>query len=260
MKFSEKMKLRIKQYSAQIDNLWAEQRYARAIIRFVVPCIIIGAILFLLIEGFIAIVNYLRVHYVQLIFAALVIWAFAGWWDNHKAKQMELRQKEQQEKDRQVYMSQLEYNSTKESTYIEQGKLLFAVARELGGIGIMPPLRLSNIYSPSRTISKMNGAVRLCQFLLQKDMENVDIELIRHTLQTKIDQRLVAGEFPGIPEKFIYNGHVYSGFLVDSVRDSEGYVEVYTVLTNEAYCRYKQNRDLNNDMFVSPIDRRDIDY
>lgn len=260
MQFSEKIKLRMKQYSAKIDDLWAEKRYVRAIIRFIVPCIIIGAILFLLIEGFIAIVNYLRAHYVQFIFAALVIWAFAGWWDNHKAKQMELRQKEQQEKDRQVYISQLEYNSTKETTYIEQGKLLFVVARELGGIGIMPPLRLSNIYSPSRTIPKMNGAVSLCQFLLQKDTESVDIELIHHTLQTKIDQRLAAGEFPGIPEKFIHNGHVHSGFCIDSVRDSTGYVEVYTVLTNEAYCRYKQNRDLSHDRYTPPIDRRDIDY
>ena len=133
--------------------------------------------------------------------------------------------------------------------------------RELGPLGIVPPATLSNIYSPRRTIPKANGTVNLSLFLLQKDREAVDADLLMHTLQVKIDQRLQAGEFPGIPEQHIYRGRVYSGFAVDMVRDSPGgFVEVYTALVDDAYCRYRQNRELNSYRLLPPVDRRDTDY
>lgn len=260
MNFSEKLKTAFKEYVAKTNTLWEAGKYIHAIIRVVGPSIMFALVLILITQTIVAITRFLRLYYAQLICGILGICAFIGWCDSRKDKKIKWDEEERKKRAQQRYMAQLEYTTTKDATYIEQGKLLFAVAPELRGLGIVPPTRLSNIYSPTRTIPKMDGAVAICQFLFQKDSETVDVELLRHTLQTKIDQRLTAGEFPGIPEKFIYNGHVYSGFCVDSVRDSQGYVEVYTALTNEAYCRYKQNRDLNNDMFISPIDRRDIDY
>lgn len=128
-------------------------------------------------------------------------------------------------------------------------------------MGIVPPATLSNIYSPGRTIPRANGTVSLSLFLLQKDCESVDTDLIKHTLQTKIDQRLQAGEFPGIPEQYMFRGRVYSGLAVDQVRDSMGgFVEVYTAFVDDAYCRYRENRELNKYRLLSPVDRRDTDY
>lgn len=76
----------------------------------------------------------------------------------------------------------------------------------------------------------------------------------------KVDQRLTAGEYPAIEVRHIYHGRAYSGFAVDSVRDSQGFIEVYTVLVDDAYCRYRQERDLMADLPALPVDRRDIDY
>lgn len=208
------------------------------------------------------VINFLRFNYSKLIFAGLLLWCFIAWWDDHKAKQQKFRQLEREEEEREEYRARMDYGSTKDATYIEEGKILFDVSKELGGLGIVPPMRLSNLYSPSRTIPKMNGAFFFCLFLLQKDREVVDTELIRHTLQTKIDQRLTAGEYPGVDAKYTYRGRTYSGFVIDRVRDDSGggFVEVYTVLVNNAYCRYKQDRALSGDAPSTFVDRRDVDY
>lgn len=105
----------------------------------------------------------------------------------------------------------------------------------MGPLGIVPPATLSHIYSPGRTIPVAKGTVNLNLFLLQKDRETVDTDLLKHTLQTKINQRLQAGEFPGIPDQYVYRGRVYSGLVVDRVRDSTGgFVEVYTAFVDDA--------------------------
>ena len=110
-------------------------------------------------------------------------------------------------------------------------------------------------------IPKANGTVSLSLFLLQKDRETVDTDLLKHIAQTKIDQRLQAGEFPGIPDQHVYRGRVYSGLTVDMVRDSSGgFVEVYTTLVDDAYCRYRENRELNGYRLLPSVDRRDTDY
>ena len=256
----DKIKQRIERYFDDASALWYEGRYFRSIIKFVLPYIIIAAITLVTILAVIGIKNFVRAYYVELIVAALVCWGFLGWLDERREKKYKWKEQEREIRVREEYRARLESATTKEATYIEQGKIVFDVARELGVLGIVPPMRLNNIYSPSRTIQKANGTVILAQFLLQKDREEVDIELIRYTLQTKIDQRLMAGEYPSIEEKHIYRGRAYSGFCIDSVRDSEGYVEVYTVLVNDEYCRYRQNRDLMADLPTLSVDRRDTDY
>ena len=55
-------------------------------------------------------------------------------------------------------------------------------------------------------------------YLLQEDHESVDVDLFTHTAQTKIHQRLQAGEFPGIPEQHIYRGRIYNGCVVKDRR------------------------------------------
>lgn len=244
-----------------IQELWAEGRYVRAILYFLVPVVGFGVAIALIIMGITVVFDFLRRHYAQLIFAAFAICVFVAWLDKRKADNVEIERKEQEMRERRDYSDRLEAAQTKEATYTEQGKVVFSVSRELGPLGIVPPATLSNIYSPGRSISKASGTVSLSLFLLQKDREIVDTDLVKHTLQTKIDQRLQAGEFPGIPEQHVYRGRVYSGMIVDQVRDSMGgFVEIYTVLVDDSYCQYRERRNLNSNILLPSTDRRDIDY
>lgn len=261
MELLEKARDRILRWSNRVQNLWTEGSYIRASVTVLVPLVIVALALIFLGLGISAVVNFLRFHYAELIAAALVLWAFVAWRDKRKADDIEIRRKEQEMRERQKYTEQYEAAQTETATYEAQAKVLFSVARELGALGIVPPATLSNIYSPGRMIPKANGTVSLSLFLLQKDRETVDTDLLKHIAQTKIDQRLQAGEFPGIPDQHVYRGRVYSGLTVDMVRDSSGgFVEVYTTLVDDAYCSYRENRELNGYRLLPSVDRRDTDY
>lgn len=262
MKILRLLKAQIDNWSKTISVLWADKHYIRSVLTLLLPPMAIGIGICLIVKIVTGITTFLRLHYAKLIFAVLLIWAFAGWLDNHKEKQLEYRRREREEEEREEYRAQQEYALAKDSTYVEQGKILFDVTREIGSLGIVPPMRLNNLYSPNRTIPKINGAFFFCQYLLQKDLDFVDTERLKEALQMKINQRLIAGEYPGVEAKYIYKGRVYSGLVVDKVIDGResGFIEVYTVLVNNAYCRWKQNQDLIRDTPAPIIDRRDTDY
>ena len=256
-----RIKRYVTQWTEHTQELWTGEHYIRAILAFLLPLIAVGMAIGLAIVGITALFSFFRQYYAQLIMAALAIWAFLAWWDKHKAEQIRLERESQDVREREVYTDRLEAARTKDATYTTQAKILFSVVRELGPLGIVPPATLSNIYSPGRTIPVAKGTVNLSLFLLQKDCESVDTDLIKHTLQTKIDQRLQAGEFPGIPEQHVYRGRVYSGLAVDQVRDSMGgFVEVYTALVDDAYCQHRERRNLNSNILLPSVNRRDMDY
>lgn len=256
----EKVKEIFYKWCNKVNEFWEDERYFFSILTLLLPPILTGLLIILIIKTVIAGFNFVRFYYAQLIFAGFGICAFVAWLDKRKADNLENERKAQDIRERRDYSDRLEAAQTKEATYTAQAKIIFSIARELGPLGIVPPATLSNIYSPGRTIPKANGTVSLSVFLLQKDRETVDTDLFKHTAQMKIDQRLQAGEFPDIPEHHMYQGHVYSGFVIDMVRDSEGYLEVYTALVNDAYCRYRQNRELNSYRLLPSVDRRDMDY
>jgi len=257
----KKLKELIYSWCNKINQFSDDGCYIRAAFTFILPPIVIALLIVLFIKAITAGFNFLYGHATQLVMAALVLWAFVAWLDKHRASRIELDRKEQEVRERQDYSERLEAAQTKEATYTAQAKILFSVVRDLGPLGIVPPATLSGIYSPGHTVSKAKGTVALSLYLLQKDCETVDVDLLRHTLQTKIDQRLQAGEFPDIPERHVYRGRVYSGFVVDMVRDSMGgFVEVYTALVDDSYCRYRENRELNRYRLLPPVDRRDTDY
>lgn len=257
----ERVKEYVLKWQARVQELWAERRYIRASLFFLAIPVGVVMVIILAALGVSAVANFLRRYYAQLIFAAFCICAFIAWLDKRKADKIEIVRQEQEIRERQNYTDRLDAAQTKDATYTTGAKVLFPVSRELGPLGIVPPAKLNDIYSPGRTVVKANGMVSLNLYLLQKDRETVDTDLMRHTLQTKIDQCLQAGEFPGIPEQHIYRGRVYSGFVVDMVRDSMGgFVEVYTVLTDDAYCLYRERRNLNSSILLPSTDRRDIDY
>lgn len=239
---------------------WAKKQHFRAILAVLLPTVAVGLVLGLLFKGILSAGNFLWKHAAQFFCVLLAFCFFVAWLDKRKADKIKMEREEQEMRERRDYSDRLEAARTKEATYTAQAKIIFSVARELGPLGIVPPATLCSIYSPGRTIPKANGTVSLSVFLLQKDCETVDTDLFKHTAQMKIDQRLQAGEFPDIPEHHMYQGHVYSGFVIDMVRDSEGYLEVYTALVNDAYCRYRQNRELNSYRLLPSVDRRDMDY
>lgn len=257
----EKIKEFICKWSNKTTELWKDERYIRSILTCLLPPVLVGLLICLVIKAVIAGFNFVRLYYAHLIFAAFGVCAFIAWLDRRKANHIELERQEQEVRERQNYSDRLEAARTKDATYTTQAKILFSVVRELGPLGIVPPATLSNIYSPGRTIPVAKGTVNLSLFLLQKDCESVDTDLIKHTLQTKIDQRLQAGEFPGVPEQYVFRGRVYSGLAVDQVRDSPGgFVEVYTALVDDSYCRYRERRNLNSSILLPSVDRRDMDY
>lgn len=248
-------------WASAVAQFWNEGRYFLAILTFLPPIVLVALFVALIIKAIIAGASFLFRHSAQLIFAAFCICAFIAWLDKRKADKIEIVRQEQEIRERQNYSDRLDAAQTKDAAYTTGAKVLFPVSRELGPLGIVPPAKLSDLYSPGRTVIRANGTVSLNLYLLQKDRETVDTDLMKHTLQTKIDQCLQAGEFPGIPEQHIYRGHVYSGFIVDMVRDSMGgFVEVYTALVDDAYCRYRENRELNKYRLLPSVDRRDIDY
>ena len=236
-------------------------RSIRSGLTLLLPPILLGLFIGLIIKAVMAGFNFLSRHYVELFISAVAICVFLSWLDKRRANNIELDRQEQEMRERRKYSDRFETAQTEEATYTVQGKIVFSAARELGPLGIVPPAYPSNIYSPGRTISKAGGNVNVSLFLLQKDCETVDTDLLKHTLQTKIDQRLQAGEFPGIPEQHVYRGRVYSGMVVDMVRDSMGgFVEVYTALVDDSYIHYRENRELNRYRLLQPVDRRDTDY
>lgn len=262
IKLWDQFKNTINKWAEQVQNLWEKKYFGRAALMFLGPPILIGLISVLLIEVFVNVSMFLRLHYAQLVCAALLLWGFVEWLDKHKEKRLEYRRREREEEEREEYLAQQEYTMSKDATYVEQGKIMYDVTREASGLGIVPPVRLSDLYSPCRTIPKMNGAFFLCQYLLQKNRAEIDTDRIKEVLQTKINQRLMIGDYPGIAAKYVYRGRVYSGMMVDKVIDGRdgGFVEVYTVLVNNAYCRWKQQQDLNRDIPAPSVNRQDIDY
>lgn len=240
----EKVKQIFNYWASTIVQFWNEGRYFLASLTFLPPIVLVALLIFLIIKAIMAGFNFLCRNYTQLIFAALAICVFVAWLDKRKANNIEIERQAQEIRERRDFSDKLEAAQTREATYAEQGKVVFSVSRELGPVGIVPPATPSNIYSPGRTISKAGGTVNVSLFLLQKDRDTVDADLLKHTMQTKIDQRLQAGEFPGIPEQHVYRGHVYSGMVVDMVRDSMGgFVEVYTALVDDAYIERRHGQE-----------------
>lgn len=256
----EKVKESFYKWSNETTELWEDRRYIRSILTCLLPPVLIGLILVLIIKAVIAGFNFLCRYYAQLIFAAFAICVFVAWLDKRRADKIDLERQEQDIRERRDYSDKLETALTEDATYVAQAYVIFDVAKELGPLGIVPPMRPSDLYSPNRMIYVSNRTVGLSLFLLQKDREKVDINLLKHTLQTKVDQRLQAGEFPDIPAQHVYQGRVYSGFVIDMIRDNDGYLNVYTALVNDAYCRYRENRELNKYRLLPSVDRRDVDY
>ena len=252
----EKIKQFLNNWAGNVREYWDAGYRFRAGFTFIVPPILVALTIILLFLGVSAVFDFLRRYYAQLFFMAVGICVFVAWLDKRKADNLENERKAQDIRERRDCSDRLEAAKTKDATYVAGAKILFPSVRELGPLGIVPPATLSSIYSPGRTVPVANGSVNLSLYLLQKDCETVDTDLLK-----RIDQKLQAGEFPGIPEQHVYRGRVYSGFAVDMVRDSMGgFVEVYTALVNDSYCQYRERRNLNSGILLPSIDHRDTDY
>ncbi len=236
---------KVKEFFASISEDWEEGRKPRAAGKVILPLVpvalLIGVLVFIwknreaILSGLIVLVTFCSI---------------IGYFLDRNAERKRA-EAERLELARQAAIR--EKASTQERIYQKMGKVVWAVARELGHLGIVPPNRLGDIYSPTRIIPKRGGEVLLGLYLLTKSRDDVNTDLLTTTMQTKADQKLAAGDFPDIDEK-------YDSLAIDSVKDSLGFVEVYTALADEGYYRYLAERDLDKDTPPPSIDRRDVDY
>lgn len=148
-----------------------------------------------------------------------------------------------------------------QNNYFIIRQCLFNVLYEkANAIGLEKPTSLSELDSPAKLIPR-NGYV-LCQYIGMKQADIVDTALISEYLQTKITQRLNAGEFPEVPTRsYIYEGQAHPSIFIDSITDAGAYIQINTVLVNEAYCQYLQNRQfarLESQSMKNPPKDRDF--
>lgn len=245
-----------KHYGHGIAQDWAEGRKSRAVGKVILPCLPIiplCLIVWLIVKNWDAIVTF----FIGL--AAVVCLAGGAL---SKVAERKRAEAERQERLRQEAIR--ENARTADATYTKMAKVVYAIARDLGSPDIVPPTRLSAIYSPGRMVLMNDGAVQLGLYLLQKSEGATidDEDSLTDLMQTKADQMLKYEEFPEIPKEIIYHGHAYSGLIIHKVCDNgnTNFIEVYTVLTNEAYLRYKLDGELDKDTPTPSVDRRDIRY
>lgn len=242
-----------KRYGHGIAQDWAEGRKPRAVGKVILPCLPIiplGLIVWLIVKNWDAIVTF----FIGL--AAVVCLAGGALSKVAKRKRTE---EERQERLRQEAIR--ENARTADATYNKMANVVYEIARDLGPLGIVPPRMVSDIYSTGdRMISMQEGAVMLGLFTLQKSGDTVDTDMLSFTMQEKINKKLTAGELPGIDRNVTYKNRVYSGFVIDAVVDRPGFVEVYAVLTDENYIRFKMECEQSKSVSAPSVDRRDTDY
>lgn len=242
----------LKSYFHGIVTDWHEGRKPRAVGKIILPLVPLA-----LLAGVLVLIWRNRRAILSALVVLVAIFSIFAYFLDRRA---ERKREEEERRERMRQEAIKEKARTMDITYRKMAKVVWNIARELGPLGIVPPNRLDEIYSPGRMISAKGGEVLLGLYLLQKSRDEVETDVLIYTMQTKADQKIVAGEFPEIPKEFIFQGRVYSGFSIDAVRDSRGFVEVYTVLTDESYCQYKLDNEIEKDAPSPSVDRRDIDY
>ncbi len=244
---------KVKDYFTGIGTDWGKGRKPRAVGKVILPLVPVALLIGLLVviwKNREAIVSGL----VVLVLVGSIIGYFLDKCAERKRAEAERFEQKRQEAIR-------ENARTADATYTKMANVVFEIARDLGPVGIVPPRMLSDIYSTgSRMIPIQDGAVMLALFTLQKSGDSVETGTLSFTMQEKIDKKLVAGEFPGIDRNKTYNDRVYSGFIIHAVVDRPGFVEVYAVLTDENYCRFKMECEQNKSVPAPSVDRRDVDY
>lgn len=232
-------------YLHGIAKNWAEGRKPRAVGKIIFPCfpvVLVGLIVNFVVKNWEAIMGF----FVWLILILSLVGGVV-----YKAAERKRERDEQKERQRQEAIR--ENAQSQDSIYQKMGKAIWEIARELGPLGIVAPNRLGDIYSPGRIIPKMGGEVLLGLYLLQTSHSDIDTVTLMTTMQTKADQKFRAGDFLDFDDK-------YDGLAIVRVKDSVGFVEIYTALIDDSYRRYKLNGDLDRDIPPPSIDRRDMDY
>jgi len=244
---------KVKGYFIGIGTDWAEDRKPRAVGKVILPLIPVALLIAVL-----AFIWKNREAILSGLIVLVTICSVIGYFlDKHAERRR--AEAERMELARQAAIR--ENARTADATYTKMANMVYAVARDLGPVGIVPPRMLSDIYSTgSRMIPVQDGAVMLALFTLQKSGDSVDTDTLSFTMQEKVNKKLAAGEFPGIDRDKTYEGRVYSGFIIHAVVDRPGFVEVYAVLTDENYCRFKAECELSKNIPDPPVDRRDLDY
>lgn len=244
---------KVKDYVLGIKADWVEGRKPRVVGKVILPCLPVVLLVLA--------VLFIKTHW-EVILTLLGIIVVLPYVIGEMKKTAAERKRAEAERQEQLRQEAIRENArTADATYTKMAKVVYEIARDLGALGIVPPRMVSDIYSSGdHMIPLQEGAVMLGLFTLQKSGETVDTDMLSFTMQEKINKKLTAGELPGVARDVIYNNRVYSGFIIHAVVDRPGFVEVYTVLTDENYIRFKMECEQSKSVSAAAVDRRDTDY
>lgn len=123
--------------------------------------------------------------------------------------------------------------------------VLFQILPDIGEtVHIQTASTYSELDAPVKYV-KRDGVI-FYKFLCTKSKAEIDVKIVRDVLQNRIRQRLMAKEIDGInaPTSHLYNGVAYPRIIVDSVSNSEVYVEITLVFASDSYIEQIQQQKL----------------
>lgn len=148
--------------------------------------LVVGAIITLMIwivglmdQAAAAIGAFFDKYFRTLVAVGLGVWGLADWLEKRRQKREEWKQAEEARREAKRQEAIREKAHTAEATYKMMAKVVYEIARGLGPSGIVPPNRLSDIYSPNHMVPIGSGEVMLGLYLLPKSRDDVDTDLLK---------------------------------------------------------------------------------
>ena len=191
--------------------------------------------------------------------ALVVIYLFEGKKQEHSTAQ-EAQQQAEQEHQRALLAAESEALRLRaENNYNIIRQCMFQVLQEKAEVlGLVKPITLSDLDSPCHIIHREGFC--LCQFVAMKKEQELDLILVKELLQLRLQQKLLAFEFPAFKvATHIYNGYSYPILYIDEIYNAGGYIQLNLAIVNDRFCEYllaknMAKNDFNNHSQKPPFD------
>lgn len=89
-------------------------------------------------------------------------------------------------------------------------------------------------------------------YIVAKTASSVDINNMMNVLQRIIERKLNNNELPGIyPTVYFFNGQPCPAIVVDNIKETDNFVQIDIVWTNEYYSAYRKQRIYNSQRTIN---------
>ncbi len=125
------------------------------------------------------------------------------------------------------------------------------------------PLSIGEIEMPEEKYEIANGVPFYFFKLAKRQLSTeIDEELFRQTLQSRLHDMIHAGQFPSITDKSIRDSYnnTYDAITIDHVSDLNSYIEVCAVYTTETYMDHLRNQKVEKMRRGLPTDDITVDW